>query len=717
MKRKKAAARPAGHGLEGRRGAGVVAVALALLSGALLGLVAHVAFLVATDKAGGVSSAFRMETGVQRDLFVVGGALVTLLGVAAAGGMLSLRAVLRDIAGATFGAGAGFLLYVLGYLSAGAAAHGDASYYAMRYWAALDTLTVAELAAAIIGAVVGLIVIRFRWKLYGVLAYVAFVSIVMGYFAYVFNVALPRVPPKALPFSLLLLWAEGMSLMMVVIHTFYGLDNFVKRKWDRTPDRVPFGRNYLPKVAFHYACFNEPPEIVFDALSRFKELDYPKDRYVVMVCDDSTDETLRKPVEDYCRKHGMVYIHRTDRRGYKAGALNNALKLTPKDVEIISVIDADYHVEPEYLRETVGYFIDPGLGFLQTPQDYRNIHQSFLTKQYYFADGYFYRAIMPSRNEVNAISFCGTMGMLRREALERVGGWAEDHVTEDAELSVRLLAGGWRSLYVPKTFGKGLIPPTYDAYKKQHHRWAFGGVKVLKAHFGKILKSPMTGRQRFDWLVSGMHWFDGIYVVIIAGMVAAIAVGEIRGDPIAIYHRNEIALLGLVPVFLLADGFARLHLALRRSMNLSMWGTLKVMGVWYAIKFVHMRAAVKAFLGFKVPFVRTPKAPEGRPTRAQSFWRAIRLTPFETGFFLILFGLSIALPVLAWHDFPKVALQNVLLWIWLLMYAVVFLAAPLYAYHSFRTFVPDEELPTLAPGFKLPRAKREDEGLVGRAAR
>jgi cellulose synthase/poly-beta-1,6-N-acetylglucosamine synthase-like glycosyltransferase len=684
---------------------GVAAILMAGVAGAALGLFAN-AFVMLGMHHGNLADALRMHLSHAEQLSALGGALLALLLAGAASGIIRLRDVLRDIAGATFGAAAGFLLYVLGYVSAGAA-HGAAGFYALEYWGVLDTLTVAELAAAMLGAMVGLVVIRFRWRLYGVLAYVAFVSIVAGYFTYVFNVALPAVPVQALPFSLLLLWAEGMSLGMVVIHTFYGLDNFVKRTWRRTPDRVPFSRYYLPKVAFHYACFNEPPEIVFDALSRFERLDYPRDRYVVMVLDDSTDEACRKPVEQYCREHGFAYVHRADRRGYKAGALNHALTLTPADVEVISVIDADYHVEPEYLRETVGYFIDPALGFLQTPQDYRNIHQSFLTRQYYFADGYFYRAIMPSRNEVNSTSFCGTMGMVRREALERVGGWAEDHVTEDAELSVRLLSAGWRSLYVPKTFGKGLIPPTYDAYKKQHHRWAFGGVKVLKSHFHKILRSPMSIRQRFDWLVAGMHWFDGIYVCIIAAAVAAIALGEIRGNPIMIYHRNEIALLGLVPIFLLADGFARLHLALRRTLNLSMLGTLRVMGVWYAIKFVHMRAAFKAFLGFKVPFVRTPKAPKGRATRAQAFGRAIRLTPFETGAFLVMGGLAVALPALAWRDFPHVAMQRVLLEVWLLMYALIFLAAPLYAYLSYRTFTPDEELPTLAPGFVLPRGGAE----------
>ncbi|MFA5862337.1 MAG: glycosyltransferase family 2 protein, partial [Candidatus Thermoplasmatota archaeon] len=658
---------------------GLIAILLSLLAGAALGLIVH-AFVIGGARSSGVTEALRGPWTHVQQSSMLGGAFLALLLAGSATGMLRARHLLRDAAGAAFGAGAGSLLYVLGYLSAGASHHGGAAFYALRYWGVLDSFTVAELAAAILGAAVGLLVIRFRWRLYGVLAYVAFVSIVAGYFAYVFNVSLPAVPAQALPFSIVLLWAEGMSLAMVVIHTFYGLDNFVKRSWRRTPDRVTFSRYYLPRVAFHYACYNEPPDIVFDALSRFKEIDYPKDRYLVMVCDDSTDEKCRAPVERYCRENGFSYIHRTERRGFKAGALNNALDLTPRDVEMISVIDADYHLEPEFLRETVGYFIDPALGFLQTPQDYRNIHQSFLTKQYYFADGYFYRAIMPSRNEVDSTSFCGTMGMLRRDALDRVGGWAEAHVTEDAELSVRLLAAGWRSLYIPKTFGKGLIPPTYDAYKKQHHRWAFGGVKVLKAHFGKILHSPLSGRQRFDWLVSGLHWFDGIYVCIIAAAVAAIALGEIRGDPLMLYHRNEIALLGLVPVFLLADGFARLHLALRRSMNLSMWGTVKVMGVWYAIKFVHMRAAFKALFGFKVPFIRTPKAPESALSRTRALSRAVHLASFESCSFLVMASLAIALPALAWNDFPHVALQKILLEVWLLLYAAIFLAAPLYAY-------------------------------------
>jgi cellulose synthase/poly-beta-1,6-N-acetylglucosamine synthase-like glycosyltransferase len=685
-----------------RRLVGLLALVFAVPGGALLGLCAHAAILLFIKPTLGLQDVLEAPWDPTRKALVGGGVLLAVLLTAQAARLVRVRAVLRDTAGALLGAGAGFFLATLGLLAQKAAAYGGA-FAILKMFETLHTLTVAQLGGAILGSLVGVVVLRFGWRFYGVIAYVAFVSVVAGYFAYVFNVALPRVPVESLPFSLLLLWAEGVSLLMVVVHTFYGLDNFVKRRWNRTPGQVPFSRNYLPKVAFHYAMFNEPTELVFDALSRFKDLDYPKDRFVVMVCDDSTDETLRKPVEQYCRENGFVYLHRTDRRGYKAGALNNALRLTPDDVELISVVDADYHIEPEYLKETVGYFIDPGLGFIQTPQDYRNVHQSFLTEQYYYADGFFYRAMMPSRNEANAIIFCGTMGMLRKEALARAGGWAENHVTEDAELSVRLLSGRWRSLYIPKTFGKGLIPPTFDAYVKQHHRWAFGGVKVLKAHFGKIFGGTLGTRQRFDFAVSGVHWFDGVYACIIAAAVGAIAYGEIMGEPLTVYHRNEIFLVGLVPVFLLLDGFARLHLALRRALNLSLMGTVKVMGVWYAIKFVHMRAALKSLIGVKMPFVRTPKAPGGRPTAWQSLSRALLLTPFETACFLALSALWVALPVshVLAHGHPWMPLPKLLLWFWLSLYAVIFLAAPLYAYKSYRSYIPDEELPTLAVGFRL----------------
>ncbi len=433
-------------------------------------------------------------------------------------------------------------------------------------------------------------------------------------------------------------------------------------------------------------------------------LDYPPERFVILVGDDSTDPACSEPLRTFCEANGIVYNHRPTRSGYKAGALNALLAITPSDANLIAVVDADYQVEPNFLSETVGYFVDPGLGWLQTPQDYRNRYQSFLTEQYYLADAYFYRTILPSRNEENSIIFCGTMGMLRRRALDEVGGWGEKHITEDAELSARLLTAGWRSLYVNKTYGRGLIPPTFDGYKRQHYRWAFGGGRILRSHGLRLLFGRFTFRQRLDYLVGTLNWFEGAFIFAIALFVLGLGVSDLMGVPVLTHHSNEVLLVGLVPLFLLLDGLTRVHLVLRRSVQLTFGGTLRMLGMWFSVKFSNMRAALKGFVGFSLPFVRTPKAPAGRPTRMASWRMALRLTRFETGMALLLLVTAIGVATRAVLAGPAIdqASHAVLvgrgfLCFWLLYYSLVFTAAPVYAYKSFWSLV-DEGSGPVTPG-------------------
>jgi hypothetical protein len=344
------------------------------------------------------------------------------------------------------------------------------------------------------------------------------------------------------------------------------------------------------------------------------------------------------------------------------------------------------------LRDTVGYFIDPDIAWLQTPQDYRNREQSFLTEQYYLADAYFYRTVLPSRNEENSIIFCGTMGILRKDALIKVGRWGEEFITEDAELSVRLVDSGWKSLYVNKTYGRGLIPPTFEGYKKQHYRWAFGGAKILRGHYKRILFGNFTPRQRFDYFVSSIHWFEGIFVLAIALAILALGIAELFNLDLATHHSQEILLIGLVPLFLLLDGFTRMHMVLRKTMGLGFGGTVRVMGMWFSIKFSNMTASVKALAGVDIPFVRTAKAPERRVGRGEALSRSIRLTKFEFAmaslFFLTSMGLFVKSATWATGG-GAATLVRFFLAFWLLYYALLFAAAPIYAYKSYVTFKPD----------------------------
>ncbi|HET6397978.1 MAG TPA: glycosyltransferase, partial [Candidatus Thermoplasmatota archaeon] len=598
----------------------------------------------------------------------------------------SVRQAARLAAGATVGGIGGLVIYAVGHVLVRGPSLGPAD-FAFRMADAVFAFTPAEFLFVGVAAGCGALLSRYQWQLYGILTFVSLVFVVIGYLAYSATVTLPQVEPSRRWFSYVLFAAETLTLLMVVLYSFYTIDVASRKRWRRGPSDVLFSAYYLPKVAFHVPCFNEPPELVQDTLRSLLAVDYPQDRFVVMVCDDSTRPESQQPIEAFCRANGIPYMHRQDRRGFKAGALNDLLKATPEDVNLIAVIDADYQVEPEYLRETAGFFVDDRLGWVQTPQDYRNRHESFLTEQYYLADAYFYRTILPSRNEENSIIFCGTMGILRRRALEQVGGWGEHHITEDAELSVRLLNKGWRSLYVNKTYGRGLIPSTFEGYRKQHYRWAFGGGRILRSHALRLLFGRFTFRQRLDYLVGTLNWFEGALIFAIAATLLLLGLGELLGFPLVTHHRHEVLLVGLVPVFLLVDGITRVHLVLRRTIRLGFGGTLGILGMWFSVKFSNMRAAFKALLGFRLPFVRTSRKAGTGMGRAQALANAVRLTKLESVMSLLLYVTSAALLVQVAATDPDARLRmgRLLLASWLAFYGTAFLAAPLYAYRSSAT--------------------------------
>lgn len=549
-----------------------------------------------------------------------------------------------------------------------------------------QTFTYWELVVVGIGAILGAIVGRYRWGGAGLLAYVGLVSMIGGYVVYALTVAMPQVPEDQRWLSYILLAAETTGLGLIVVFSFYSLDAATRMRWGRTASRLPFDPTYHPTVALMVPAFNEPPEMVEQTLLHLLDQDYPKEKLVVVLADDSTDAETRARLAAFCARSGAVYQRRPTREGFKAGAINYASERLPPEVEFISIIDADYWVAPEYVRSVVGYFMDTSLAWVQTPQDYRNVPESFLTKRYKDAEAYFYHAIMPSRNEHNAIIFCGTMGMIRRAALEDVGGFAEDQICEDAEISVRLAVHGWRSLYDARSFGKGLMPAVFDAYKKQFYRWAFGNVKMFFTHWWTILRSRMTKRQKYDYLASNLHWFDGFAMLTISFVLLYLGLGPVLGYDAVTHHQREVQLVGLIPFVLLVDSVMRLHLVLSRSGKFRVRDTFLVLGVWFAIKMTTMTAVARCMMGFKTPFVRTPKHPGHRLGRFHSFFRAIRLTKLETTMGTALIAVA-ALNVHHAHMMGK-GLIHMLLSGWLVLYALFFLCAPIYAYLSYRTLKP-----------------------------
>src|SRR5437588_4823775 len=257
--------------------------------------------------------------------------------------------------------------------------------------------------------------------------------------------------PLGLVASFLLLLLEASALALSVYYLFEILDGFSRRT--RIAHRAE--PSYRPKVAMQVPCYNEPIEVMRETLTALAHLDY-QDVIVQVVDNNTRDPKMWRPLEALCEELGprFQFLHLEPWPGYKAGALNEATRRLPKDVGILGIVDADYLVKPGFLKEMVGHFADERVAFVQTPQNYRDWKDSGYLRGLFYSYRYFFDITMPARANRNAIIFAGTMGLIRRSALERIGGWDENIITEDAEASLRLLGLGSTGVYEPTVWGR-----------------------------------------------------------------------------------------------------------------------------------------------------------------------------------------------------------------------------------------------------------------------
>jgi glycosyltransferase involved in cell wall biosynthesis len=383
----------------------------------------------------------------------------------------------------------------------------------------------------------------------------------------------------------------------------------------RTPGIVLGARDSnLPMISLHVPAHNEPPDMVMDTLRTLADIDYP--RYEIILIDDNTDdEALWRPVEDWCRRHGAKFAHLENWPGYKSGALNYALHhLTDPRAELIGVVDSDYRIQPGFLRRCAAAFTDPWIGFVQAPQDYRSWRHSRYYRRLYYSYKYFFDISQPSRNEYNGAIFAGTMGLVRRVALEQLGGWDEWCITEDAELSLRLLRAGWSGLHLDQSWGHGLMPLTFEALKGQRYRWCFGGIQVLRMHWrsllpGRVSKyNRMSPTQRWAYLAGGIQWYGDLLGLLFFGFLLAGAADQVAGGG-ELFRKLTPCLLTTVPV-LFALGLLRVVALLRRGTGASWREAAGAFLIWQSTSLVVARASVIGLFAHQAAFLRTPKAAE-----------------------------------------------------------------------------------------------------------
>jgi exo-beta-1,3-glucanase (GH17 family)/cellulose synthase/poly-beta-1,6-N-acetylglucosamine synthase-like glycosyltransferase len=306
----------------------------------------------------------------------------------------------------------------------------------------------------------------------------------------------------------------------------------------------------LPMVSVHVPAYNEPPDMMIETLNALSRLDYP--RYEVIVIDNNTkDPAVWQPVREHCEKLGarFRFFHEEPLAGFKAGALNFALRHTDPRAEIVAVIDSDYQVEAHWLRDLAPQFTQENIAIVQAPQDYRDAHENaFKAMCYAEYRGFFYIGMI-TRNERNAIIQHGTMTMVRRSALAEANGWAEWCITEDAELGLRIFAQGQEASYIARSYGRGLMPDTFIDFKKQRFRWAFGAVQIIRRHARSLLRGRgnLTAGQRYHFIAGWLPWLaDGVNLLFnfaaLCWSLAMLAAPQHVDPPLLVFSILPLAL-------------------------------------------------------------------------------------------------------------------------------------------------------------------------------
>ncbi len=378
-----------------------------------------------------------------------------------------------------------------------------------------------------------------------------------------------------------------------------------------------------PKVSIHIPAYYEPPDMLKATLDAVSRLEYPNFECIVVI-NNTPDPAYWQPIEAHCRALGerFKFVNAENLKGYKAGALRLALVHTASDAEIIGVIDADYVVQPDWLKDLAPHFADPKVGLIQAPQDHRDGERSLMHHAMNAEYSGFFDIGMVQRNEVNAIIVHGTMCLIRRTALESVGGWSSDTIVEDTDVGLSILERGWLALYTNRRYGHGLLPDTFEAYKKQRHRWAYGGFQILRKHWRRMLPGApgLTREQKREYGLGWLNWLGAESIGVVVALLNLVWVPVVAFANIAV--PDQILTVPILAAFVVSFAhFVTLYrLRVRASAGQMLGAVISAM----ALQLTVARAVGFGVLKDSLPFMRTAK---GGTTRKgpdfPAFWEMV----------------------------------------------------------------------------------------------
>jgi exo-beta-1,3-glucanase (GH17 family)/cellulose synthase/poly-beta-1,6-N-acetylglucosamine synthase-like glycosyltransferase len=404
------------------------------------------------------------------------------------------------------------------------------------------------------------------------------------------------------------------------------------------PETASTSRDW-PFISVHVPAYNEPPDMMVETLDALSRLDYPS--FEVLVIDNNTqNENVWRPVQQHCKKLGarFRFFHVSPLEGFKAGALNFALKHTHTEAEAIAVIDSDYQVESDWLKRLVVHFDEPEVAIVQAPQDYRDFNENAFKAMCYAEYKGFFHIGMVTRNERNAIIQHGTMTLVRRKVLQEVGGWGETTITEDAELGLKIFEHGYQATYESTSYGRGVMPDTFMDYKKQRYRWAYGAMQIMREHAGALFlnQTHLNLGQRYHFIAGWLPWIaDGFNFIFT--LLAIIWSLLMISNPVHFNAPN--IMISLVPILFFGFKLLKMLALYRTRMHASFVTATGAAVAGLALSHTIAKAVLSGlFIGRKVPFLRTPK---GRQSAA--ILQALKDAGQETALVTILTSLVLVI--------------------------------------------------------------------------
>lgn len=400
-------------------------------------------------------------------------------------------------------------------------------------------------------------------------------------------------------------------LSMLILFSF-GIHGLVllyySRKYSHTNPPIQTMPENMPVVTIQLPLFNEM-EVAERLVHSACKISYPKEKLEIQVLDDSTDETpslLIPLVKEYQDKGFKIrYIHRTNREGYKAGALKAGLETA--EGEFVAIFDADFLPNTDFLQKTIPQFNNANVGMVQTRWEHLNEEYSYLTKAQALAlDGHFALEQQVRYKSGFFINFNGTAGIWRKECIYDAGNWQPDTLTEDLDLSYRAQLKGWKFVYLNEVTSPAELPADINALKTQQFRWTKGAVETAKKLLPSVLKSNFSWRVKLEGIV---HLTSNIvfpFIVIVAILNVPIVILKNMTNAYDFYYSlMSIFVLASISTFLFYT-YAQKTIHIDWRKRLLFFPLFLAGSMGFAVN--NTKAVLEALIGKKTGFVRTPKA-------------------------------------------------------------------------------------------------------------